>query len=127
MQWGKDQLSLAKKYHKKLGKIPKEERRYKCTACAVVFPDVKENKIAECPICHTKDIQIMCPLDHTKCFHEIFTFSEMCPLCDQPICPDCGSHDVTVISRVTGYLQDLGGWNNAKQQEFRDRKRYDMT
>ncbi len=40
-------------------------------------------------------------------------------------CPSCGSPDVEHISRITGYLQAVSGWNNAKRQELRDRKRYD--
>jgi anaerobic ribonucleoside-triphosphate reductase len=40
-------------------------------------------------------------------------------------CPSCGSPDVEHISRITGYLQAVSGWNNAKRQELKDRKRYD--
>jgi ribonucleoside-triphosphate reductase len=39
-------------------------------------------------------------------------------------CPSCGSEDVDHISRITGYLQAVSGWNNAKRQELKDRKRY---
>jgi len=39
-------------------------------------------------------------------------------------CPNCGSTDVEQISRVTGYLQAVSGWNAAKKQELEDRKRY---
>ncbi len=39
-------------------------------------------------------------------------------------CPSCGSTDVEHISRVTGYLQAVSGWNSAKQQELEDRKKY---
>jgi anaerobic ribonucleoside-triphosphate reductase len=40
------------------------------------------------------------------------------------MCPDCGNHNVSQLSRVTGYIGDVGGWNNAKKQELKDRKRY---
>lgn len=40
-------------------------------------------------------------------------------------CPSCDSPDVEHISRITGYLQAVSGWNNAKRQELKDRKRYD--
>jgi len=40
-------------------------------------------------------------------------------------CPSCGSEDVDHISRITGYLQAVSGWNSAKRQELKDRKRYD--
>jgi ribonucleoside-triphosphate reductase len=39
-------------------------------------------------------------------------------------CPGCGSKDVDHISRITGYLQAVSGWNSAKRQELKDRKRY---
>ena len=39
-------------------------------------------------------------------------------------CPNCGSVDVDHISRITGYLQAVSGWNSAKRQELKDRKRY---
>jgi len=39
-------------------------------------------------------------------------------------CPNCGSKDVDHISRITGYLQAVSGWNAAKRQELNDRKRY---
>jgi ribonucleoside-triphosphate reductase len=40
-------------------------------------------------------------------------------------CPNCGSQDTDHISRITGYLQAVSGWNKAKTQELKDRKRYD--
>ncbi|KAF5416627.1 MAG: DNA polymerase [Candidatus Methanogaster sp.] len=39
-------------------------------------------------------------------------------------CPNCGSTNVEQLSRVTGYLQAVSGWNAAKKQELEDRKRY---
>ncbi|MFP4654133.1 MAG: anaerobic ribonucleoside-triphosphate reductase [Methanohalobium sp.] len=39
-------------------------------------------------------------------------------------CPNCGSDNVEFLSRVTGYIQAVGGWNEAKKQELEDRKRY---
>lgn len=40
-------------------------------------------------------------------------------------CPSCGSSEVDHISRITGYLQAVSGWNSAKRQELKDRRRYD--
>ena len=48
-------------------------------------------------------------------------------LCGKPVCPECGSHDVVQVSRVTGYLQDVSGWNAGKQQELKDRTRYSVA
>jgi len=39
-------------------------------------------------------------------------------------CPNCGSENVDHISRITGYLQAVSGWNSAKRQELQDRKKY---
>ncbi|NYZ80131.1 hypothetical protein H0N95_02675 [Candidatus Micrarchaeota archaeon] len=39
-------------------------------------------------------------------------------------CIKCGSKNVDSWSRITGYLQDLEGWNRGKTQEFKDRFRY---
>jgi len=49
-----------------------------------------------------------------------------CPICGNYECPDCHSHKVNVVSRVTGYLSVVSGWNTAKTQEFADRKHYDV-
>jgi ribonucleoside-triphosphate reductase len=38
-------------------------------------------------------------------------------------CPSCGSKRVRWWSRVTGYYQDVGGWNSGKRQEFFQRFR----
>ncbi|MFB0568358.1 MAG: anaerobic ribonucleoside-triphosphate reductase [Nitrososphaeria archaeon] len=38
-------------------------------------------------------------------------------------CPMCGSNKVTVWSRITGYYQDVSGWNEGKLSELRLRRR----
>ena len=47
-----------------------------------------------------------------------------CPVCGHYMCPECHSHACDIMSRVTGYLQVVSGWNAPKKQEFEDRKRY---
>ena len=47
-----------------------------------------------------------------------------CPLCGKPMCPVCGRHNVSQLSRVTGYVGEVSGWNEAKKQELIDRQRY---
>jgi len=49
-----------------------------------------------------------------------------CPKCGKPMCPVCQRHTVTQLSRVTGYIQAVSGWNEGKKQELKDRKRYDI-
>ncbi|MEA1895814.1 MAG: anaerobic ribonucleoside-triphosphate reductase [Euryarchaeota archaeon] len=42
------------------------------------------------------------------------------------MCSTCGSHCVDQISRVTGYMQAVSGWNSAKKQEYEDRHRHSI-
>ncbi|WP_342304334.1 hypothetical protein [Methanolobus sp. ZRKC5] len=35
---------------------------------------------------------------------------EHCPVCDQPVCPNCMNHNVHQLLRVTGYLSTVAGW-----------------
>jgi len=46
-----------------------------------------------------------------------------CKVCGNPMCPDCSNHNVHQLSRVTGYLSNVSGWNAAKKQELKDRNR----
>ena len=94
--------------------------RYKCHTCHLIVEEIP------CPNCGETKLDIMCPLDHCHCSHEITTEIKYCPECGKPVCPVCGSHDVVQISRVTGYMQDVSGWNAGKQQELKDRKRYSV-
>ena len=49
---------------------------------------------------------------------------------EHPTCPICASENKTtqceVYSRVVGYLRPVNQWNRGKQQEFHDRKTFDM-
>lgn len=97
--------------------------RYKCYVCHIAF----ESDINVCPICGDSDgVEEMCLLDHCNCSHDIIETIAYCPECGKPVCPICGSHDVVQISRVTGYLQEVNGWNAGKQQELKDRTRTDI-
>ena len=39
-------------------------------------------------------------------------------------CEKCHSKNLDCISRITGYLQAVSGWNEGKKQELLDRIRY---
>ncbi|MFZ2411860.1 MAG: anaerobic ribonucleoside-triphosphate reductase [Candidatus Methanoperedens sp.] len=41
-------------------------------------------------------------------------------------CLECGSEHIEKLSRVTGYIQAVSGFNFGKQEELRDRKRHDI-
>jgi len=103
-----------------LEKIPVEYRSYKCHTCHGIVDKTP------CPNCGETHLEIMCPLDHCHCGHDVISKIEYCPVCGQECCPECGTHAVLQLSRVTGYLQDVSGWNDAKKQELKDRHRYDV-
>jgi anaerobic ribonucleoside-triphosphate reductase len=73
----------------------------------------------------------MCPADHLcTCIEDIHSGIKFCELCGDIICP-CGSHDNLGLSRITGYIQEVGnektGWNNGKKAELIQRQRYDIS
>jgi len=105
--------------------IPVKERVYKCHDCHLIVEAEGEEIV--CPNCGSRALMQMCPLDHCHCGHEIVAGISYCPMCGAAACPECGCHDVVQISRVTGYLSDVAGWNVAKRQELRDRAHYDVA
>ena len=120
VNWSEHQLSLVDKY-KTLEDIPEDERRYKCFSCHLIINE------KPCPNCGEEQVRIMCPLDSCGCSHNITETIEYCPLCGEPVCPMCGTHDVSQVSRVTGYMADVSGFNAGKKQELKDRARYDVA
>jgi hypothetical protein len=98
----------------------------KCITCRLVFNDEDLTNEGKCPLCNNT-VVVMCPRDHCHCSHPVTEILAFCPDCGAPMCPKCESHDVAQISRVTGYIQEVGGWNVGKQQELKDRKRYDVA
>jgi hypothetical protein len=77
-----------------LNKIPDDERVYKCHICYHIVDK------SPCPNCGEKQVTIMCPLDHCHCGHDVIAKIAYCPLCGEPVCPECGCHDVSQVSRV---------------------------
>lgn len=63
----------------------------------------------------------------TRCGGDMVPNLAYCPICGAPVCPDCMNHNVEQISRVTGYLSNVGGWNENKKQELADRNRYNIN
>ena len=102
--------------------------KYKCSKCLLI---IQEDDLVDgcCPVCNTNDmLKEMCPNDRIcSCAEEITTLETTCPVCGVRTCP-CGSHAVIILSRITGYISEVeGGWNAGKKQEFKDRKRYDIS
>jgi ribosomal protein L32 len=115
------------KYEQFLRQIPTEQKRYKCFTCFTILnqPDLVDGR--KCPKCGEVHLTEMCSLDHNGCRHTFHETLAYCPICGKAICPECGDHNVLQISRVTGYLQDVSGWNSSKQQELKDRTRYTIN
>ena len=102
-------------------------RKYKCRRCWVIISG-EHLEDGKCPVCGSdQDLMLMCEQDHTcNCIGEVHAGIQYCSICGEAICP-CGSHDVATISRVTGYLAEVSGWNLGKQQEYKDRVRYTIS
>ena len=97
---------------------------YKCYSCKLDIPDefVIEN---ECPACGGI-CALACEKDVPGCNHGVVAGLKICDVCGAFVCPICGSHDVSPISRVTGYYSPVDAWCSAKQQELKDRTRYEV-
>jgi rubrerythrin len=131
-----------------LRELPENKTLYKCQYCKYIY-DIRKNNYIDilikskddiinfCPRCSMKTPELMCKVDAYSVFlkiqgvncrnGEIIAGTELCPLCNKPICPNCYNHSVVSLSRVTGYVQDISGWNNGKRQELKDRQRYAIT
>lgn len=104
--------------------------KYKCHSCKTISIPSEEITDDKCPVCGANKsfLNKQCENDCLcHCAYEVNSGVAFCQVCGEPECPVCGSHDVAQISRVTGYLQEVSGWNSAKQQELRDRQRYDIA
>ncbi|OUJ19270.1 Oxygen-sensitive ribonucleoside-triphosphate reductase [Methanonatronarchaeum thermophilum] len=64
-----------------------------------------------------------------------FSYTKDMTICNQDFhvesglknqCTNCNSQNIDHISRVTGYLQAVSGWNEAKKQELKDRQKYQI-
>jgi DNA-directed RNA polymerase subunit RPC12/RpoP len=128
--------------------LPENNTIYKCYHCKNIFnilhggysnilTILKGGYYTFCPECGEKDPELICKVDAYSVYlklqgkncrnGDIIPKTELCPICNKPICPECYNHSVISLSRVTGYVQDISGWNNAKRQELLDRQRYSIT
>lgn len=60
--------------------------------------------------------------DMTVCLNDMHMMAGL-----KDVCENCGSANVEQLSRVTGYIQSVNGWNAAKKQELLDRKKYSIS
>lgn len=107
--------------HKESMALPKQQFIDRCMAWLDTFNEGKQLNIDD----HTK-----CPLsvwvvyNHQACGRDLVGGITNCEICGLPMCPDCFNHGVTQLSRVTGYIQDVAGWNAGKKQELADRDKH---
>ena len=80
-----------------------------------------------CPVCGNRHLVEMCPNDTCACTHSPMGGIAFCEICGEPVCPICGAHDVVQLSRITGYIQDVSGWNAGKRKELELRRRYTVS
>jgi len=91
--------------------------KWNCHTCKTIIEE------EPCPVCGETFLEPRCVADHLcTCIDEISAGLKYCPICGKPVCP-CGCHDVSQVSRVTGYLAEVSGMNMGKQQEVKDRVR----
>ena len=98
---------------------------WKCTTCKLIYLEKDLNDTATCKKCNGKLIK-SCENDNYICTHEITSGIKVCDICGEFVCPICGCHEVTPISRVTGYYSPVDSWCKGKYQELKDRVRYDV-
>lgn len=131
--------------HDMLRSLPENETIHKCRMCNYIFDTshggqaniltiLRDRTYAYCPRCGSRNPELICKVDAYSVVlkiqgkncrkGEVIAGTDLCPICDRPMCPTCFNHSVVSLSRVTGYIQDTSGWNNAKKQELKDRKRY---
>jgi hypothetical protein len=91
----------------------------KCLEFNTAHPELDVTRYELCPV-HVYAAQINKPCRDT------IAGIQNCKVCGQPTCKICGNHNVTQISRVTGYIQAVSGWGESKKQELKDRQRYNI-
>ena len=73
------------------------------------------------------DDPLQCPVqkwilhNNKACGEDMLAGIETCPICGAYVCPKCQNHDCSPLSRITGYIGAVDGWNASKQQELQDR------
>ena len=103
--------------------LPIEQVIRRCKAWMDEFNDgefIKSGKDCLCPV------HAWVGYNHKKCINDNVPLIAYCPICGEAMCPECMNHNVEQLSRVTGYMSNVSGWNAAKKQELRDRARTDL-
>jgi anaerobic ribonucleoside-triphosphate reductase len=136
---------MSEEKYEMLRSLPENYTMHKCMHCNYLFDTshggqaniltiLRDRSYAYCPRCGIRNPELICKVDAystvlrlqgLKCRNgDVIPGADLCPVCGRSMCPECHNHDVVSLSRVTGYVQSIDGWNNAKKQELKDRKRY---
>jgi hypothetical protein len=116
--WTENQELLIEKYLK--NEIT--PKKYWCEACGVF------SEASICNTCGQPNLDLKCILySKDSCKHTGYLIPQKCPICNELMCPECGGHNIQVVSRVTGYLSPVGNWSKGKQQELFDRTRHNIS
>lgn len=133
--------------HQILMDLPDNESVHKCHYCKFIFDTCSEGipvlmalipkDDIRCPNCGKNNPELICKADAYSVHLKINGFGcrkgvlisgvDICPICHSTMCPKCMNHSVISWSRITGYLNDVQGWNDGKRQELMDRKRYEFS
>ncbi len=97
---------------------------FKCHNCKLILKDT-DLVDGVCPECK-QVVVAMCSKDTGSCNHGVVDGIKVCEECGEFVCPECNAHDVSPISRVTGYYSPVEAWAAGKQQELKDRTRYEV-
>jgi Oxygen-sensitive ribonucleoside-triphosphate reductase len=103
--------------------LPRHKFIERCLDWLVKFNDGKQLQLlnpTECPV-HQWVVH-----NHKKCGQEFVPNIASCQVCGSPCCPQCMNHEIEQLSRVTGYISAVSGWNAGKKQELKDRHRVDF-
>jgi anaerobic ribonucleoside-triphosphate reductase len=95
---------------------------FKCHNCKLILKDT-DLIDGVCPECK-QVVVVMCSKDTGSCNHGVVDGIRVCEECGEFMCPECGAHDVEVLSRITGYYSPVNSWNSAKRAELTDRVKY---
>ena len=108
--------------HEESMALPKQEFINRCLTWLDEFNEGKQLKLDNSKKC---PLSVWVEHNHQACGRDLVGGITSCLICGQPMCPDCSNHGVTQLSRVTGYMGDIAGWNAGKRQELKERQKYD--
>ena len=84
---------------------------------------VREEHDGKLKLENTRDCPVQKWIEHNNkgCGGDMVAGIVTCPVCGAYVCPVCMNHSCIPLSRVTGYIGAVDGWNASKQQELQDR------